>query len=72
MISSKKCTTDICAKFKRAFLTSSSECEPILNEDSRPVTHLEDVVTFDSDDSISLEELVVWRHCLPPALQNLI
>ena len=41
--------------FKRAFLTSSSECEPILNEDSHLVTHLEDVVTFDSDDSISLE-----------------
>ena len=41
---------------KRACLTSSFECEPILNEDSRPVPHLEDVVTSDSDDSISLEE----------------
>ena len=41
---------------KRACLTSSFECEPILKEGSRPVQHLEDVVTSDSDDSISLEE----------------
>ena len=33
----------------------SFECEPILNEHSRPA-YLEDVVTSDSDDSISLEE----------------
>ena len=39
---------------KRACLTSF-ECEPILNEGSHPVQHLEDV-TSDSDDSISLEE----------------
>ena len=36
---------------KRTCLTSSIECEPILNEDSHPVPHLEDVVISDSDDS---------------------
>ena len=46
---------------KRACLTSSFECEPILNEDSRPVPHLEDVVTSYSDNSTSpsgVEELL--------------
>ena len=59
MVSSNKSITDIQSfmlRFKRASLRYSFECEPILNEDRRPVPHLEDVVISDSGDSISLEE----------------
>ena len=36
----------------------------MINEDSRPVPHLEDVVTSDSDHSVSLEE----SSCVEAAL----
>ena len=54
VVGSKTCTPDIRSfmlSSKRTCLTSLIECERILNEDSHPVPHLEDVVVSDSDDS---------------------